>query len=54
MLSPHESAQGFFYFQTRLFPGAKLYLSGMQAARSGEGIIFFEIPLEEQRPAPKN
>jgi hypothetical protein len=48
MLLPHESAYGFFYFQTRLFPGAKLYLSGLQAARSGEGVVFFEVPLEEK------
>lgn len=53
MLQPHESAQGFFYFETRMLPGAKFYLSGMQAARSGEGIIFFEIPLEEPPAEPK-
>ncbi len=46
MLPPHESAQGFFYFQTRLLPGAGIYLTGMQGARTGKGIIYFEIPLE--------
>ncbi len=54
MLPPHESAFGFFYFQTRLFPGAKIYLSGMQAARSGEGIIFFEFPLEAPQAGVKH
>ncbi len=54
MLPPHDTAQGFFYFQTRLLPGANLYLTGMQGARTGKGILYFEIPIEEDKePAPK-
>lgn len=54
MLPPHDSAEGFFYFQTRLLPGAKLYLTGMQGARTGKGILYFEIPIEEDKgPAVK-
>lgn len=49
MLPPHESAYGFFYFQARLTPGAHFFLSGLQAARSGEGIIYFEFPLDEKQ-----
>ena len=46
MLPPHESANGFFYFQTKHRPGAKLYLTGINEAMTGQGILFFEIPLD--------
>jgi hypothetical protein len=45
MLPPHESASGFFYFQAKNRPGAKLYLTGITEASTGRGILFFEIPL---------
>lgn len=46
MLPPHESANGFFYFQTKNRPGAKLYLTGIREAMTGQGIVYFEIPLD--------
>jgi hypothetical protein len=45
MLPPHETANGFFYFQTRHMPGAKLYLTGISEAGTGKEIYYFEIPL---------
>ena len=51
MLPPHESANGFFYFQAESAPGAKLYLTGVTVASNGKGILYFEIPLtSEARP----
>ena len=46
MLPPHESANGFFYFQTTHRPGAKLYLTGVKVAATGQDILFFEVPLD--------
>ena len=46
LLPPHESANGFFYFQTRHLPGGKLYLTGIQQAGTGKDIFYYEIPLE--------
>ena len=46
MLPAHESASGFFYFQTRHLPGGKLYLTGIKEAGTGRDILYFEIPLE--------
>jgi len=49
MLPPHESASGFFYFQTEHRPGAKFYLTGMKVASTGKDILFFEVPLDYHR-----
>ena len=49
MLPAHESANGFFYFQARMLPGAHLYLTGIQQASSGKDVFYFEIPLEMHR-----
>ena len=46
MLPLRESANGFFYFQTRHLPGGKLYLTGIQQAGTGKEIFYFEIPME--------
>ena len=46
ILPPHESASGFFYFQARMLPGAKFYLTGIQQAATGKDIFYYEIPLE--------
>src|SRR5580700_9969529 len=46
LLPPHESANGFFYFQTTHRPGSKFYLTGIKVASSGQDIFYFEIPLE--------
>jgi hypothetical protein len=49
ILPPHESANGFFYFQARMLPGAKFYLTGIQQASNGKDLFYFEIPLEMHR-----
>ena len=49
MLPPHESANGFFYFQTEHRPGAKFYLTGIKVAATGKDILYFEIPLDYHR-----
>jgi hypothetical protein len=46
LIPPHESASGFFYFQTAHRPGAKFFLTGAKQASSGKDIVFFEIPLD--------
>lgn len=48
MLPPHESANGFFYFQTNHRPGSKLYLTGIKEAGTGKDILFFEFSLDKQ------
>jgi hypothetical protein len=45
MLPPGESASGFFYFQTGLQAGAKLYLTGLAEADTGKEVFYFEVPL---------
>ena len=46
MLPAGNSGEGFFYFQTPLQPGATLYISGLADAKSGQEILYFEIPLK--------
>jgi hypothetical protein len=46
LLPPHESANGFFYFQTAHRPGSKFYLTGIKIASTGRDILYFEIPLD--------
>jgi hypothetical protein len=48
MLPAHESANGFFYFQTEHRPGAKFYLTGIKVAATGQDIMFFEVPLDKK------
>jgi hypothetical protein len=48
MLPAHESASGFFYFQTAHRPGAKFYLTGIKEAATGKDIFFFEVPLDKK------
>jgi hypothetical protein len=45
LLPVHESASGFFYFQTTHRPGSKFYLTGIKVAATGQDIFYFEIPL---------
>jgi hypothetical protein len=45
LLPPHESVNGFFYFQTTHRPGSKFYLTGIKVAATGQDIFYFEIPL---------
>ncbi len=46
LLPAHESANGFFYFQTTHRPGSKFYLTGIKVAATGQDVFYFEIPLE--------
>lgn len=46
LLPAHDSASGFFYFQTEHRPGAKFFLSGVKEAGTGKDILFFEIPID--------
>jgi hypothetical protein len=47
MLPPHESANGFFYFQTDHRRGAKFYLTGIKVAATGQDILFFDVGLDK-------
>jgi hypothetical protein len=49
LLPPHESVNGFVYFQTTHRPGSKFYLSGIKVAATGQDLFFFEIPLENPK-----
>jgi hypothetical protein len=49
LLPPHESAHGFFYFQTTHRPGSKFFLSGIKVAATGQDLLYFEIPLENPK-----
>ena len=46
MLPAGQSASGFFYFQTGLQRGSKIYLSGISEATTGKALFYYEIPLE--------
>jgi hypothetical protein len=48
MLPPNETASGFFYFQAPYRGGSSLYVTGLQDARTGEEIFYFEIPLDKK------
>ncbi|SRR5579883_490144 len=49
LLPAGDSANGFFYFQTELIPGSKLYITGIKDAASGKDYFYFEIPLESPK-----
>jgi hypothetical protein len=49
ILPAHDTANGFFYFQTEHRPGAKFFLTGIKEAATGKDITFFEIPLDYHR-----
>ncbi|MCW5978665.1 MAG: hypothetical protein KIT09_11335 [Bryobacteraceae bacterium] len=46
MLPAGEAANGFFYFQTADHRGAKLYITGISEAATGQELFYFEIPLD--------
>jgi hypothetical protein len=48
MIPPHESASGFFYFQTTHRPGSTIYLTGIKQASTGKDVMFFEINLDKK------
>ena len=45
MIPPNDKASGFFYFQAAPRAGARLIVSGLRDAKSGQELFFFEIPL---------
>jgi hypothetical protein len=45
MLPAGNTARGFFYFDIRMQPGARIYITGLQEAGTGKDILFFEVPL---------
>ena len=47
VLPPGDSASGFFYFEAKPEPGDKIYLNGIQDARSRQEMLYFEFPLEQ-------
>jgi hypothetical protein len=49
MLPAGDSAFGFFYFQSQLIPGSKLYLTGIKDAASGKDFFYFEVPLQDSK-----
>lgn len=49
VLPPHDSASGFFYFQTEHRPGAKFYLTGIKVESTGKEVLYFEVPLDYHR-----
>ncbi|HTP86952.1 MAG TPA: hypothetical protein VMJ34_08390 [Bryobacteraceae bacterium] len=46
MIPPHETANGFFYFQSQSLPGSKLYISGIREAATGQELFYYEIGLD--------
>jgi hypothetical protein len=45
MLPAHNSAFGFFYFETGWQSGSTIYITGLKEASSGKELAFVEIPL---------
>jgi hypothetical protein len=46
MVPAGDSVYGFFYFQTEIWKGARIYIDGLTDTSTGEPLFFFEIPLE--------
>ncbi len=46
MLPPGESAHGFFYFQTGHRRGARLYITGIDEAKTNSELFYFDLPLD--------
>ena len=49
MLPPGQSASGFVYFQAASLQGAKLYVTGIRDAGSGQELFYFEIPFDGKK-----
>jgi len=45
LLPPGESVSGFFYFQTALEPGSRIYLTGVKDAATGQDYFYYEVPI---------
>ncbi len=50
MLTPRDSASGFFYFRATWQSGSTLYLTGLREAASGKELFYFEVPLDTTGP----
>jgi hypothetical protein len=50
MLPPHQSAHGFFYFNTAHFRASQLYITGIREAATGKELFYYEIPLTKTAP----
>ena len=50
MLPPHQSAHGFFYFNTAHFRASQLYITGIREAATGKELFYYEIPLAKTAP----
>jgi len=53
VVMPHSEAHGFFYFpagKDRIrIAGSKIYITGIRDARSGQELLYFELPLDSDR-----
>lgn len=50
LLPQGDQVFGFFYFNSALRPGARLYLNGIADAASGKQYLYFEVPFEDEKP----
>ena len=46
MVPAGDSVYGFFYFQTSIWKGARVFVDGLSDASTGKPLFYFEIPLE--------
>ncbi len=46
MLPPHDSASGFFYYNSASHPGSTLYITGIVEASTGQELFYFEVPVQ--------
>lgn len=49
MLPPNDSAGGFVYFDAEYRGQAKLLITGLTEAATGQELFFFEVPISESR-----
>src|SRR6185437_10899505 len=47
LIPAHDSAYGFFYFQTGFMESSQLYLSGIVQAGTGKELFYYEVPLHQ-------
>jgi hypothetical protein len=45
-----DTAEGFFYFQTRHHRNAVLYITGIRVGTSGKELFYAEVPLDPASP----
>lgn len=47
VIAPGESANGFFYFQTKHHTSGKFYLTGLFEPATGAELFYYEIPFQQ-------